>query len=276
MIYSQNFSYIHQFTHKNFVQLIKKYDYKFNEGDIVAGIVFSIEYEGALVDIGASNVGYLSLNTLVSSGFDNFDQIIGIYETREFIIMDIKKKYPQLTLSVRYLEYIRAWERLKQIYLENLILRLHVSSYNKGGLIVNIEGLKAFVPNSHLIYHTNKKNWVNKLIPLKLLEVDEEKNLVVLSYICAILQTYKKKLFIGQIVTGVILNIESYGLFVDIGNIKGLLHISEIANYYIDNLHDIFTVGKSLQVMIVHLDLARGRISFSLKQIMSQQLINSY
>nr|YP_010338723.1 ribosomal protein S1 [Glaucosphaera vacuolata]UNJ18673.1 ribosomal protein S1 [Glaucosphaera vacuolata] len=262
-----NIIHIHKFTHKNFSTLLQKYEYNLKIGDIVAGIIFSIEDEGALIDIGAAKAAYLPFTEITALITKNSGQILRINETFEFIILNCKQYSNQIILSLRYLEYMRAWKRIKQMQMEDTISNLKILSYNKGGGIVNLEGLKGFVPNSHLINFMNKKNFINKIIPLKLLEVDEYYNTLVLSSICAIFQQYKNKFFIGKVLTGIIADIQSYGLFVDIGNITGLLHISEISDQYILDLHEIFKVGESIKVMIIHLDITRGRISFSTKRI---------
>nr|YP_010986098.1 ribosomal protein S1 [Polyopes affinis]WOL37016.1 ribosomal protein S1 [Polyopes affinis] len=190
-----------------------------------------------------------------------------INETREFFILAYNKKSEQLFLSIKRLEYIRAWKRIKQMQIEDIIIHTHIININKGGVVINLEGLKGFIPNSHLT--TQKKDLIkiHQIIKCKLLIADEKKNQLILSNKCALLSDFADKFRIGEIVRGQITEIKQYGLFITIHGIPALLHISEIGHQHINNIGQIFKVGHNIQVKIIHIDMKQGRLSVSRKNI---------
>ena len=108
---------------------------------------------------------------------------------------------------------------------------------------------------------------VGEELPLKFLEVDEERNRLVLSHRRALVERKMNGLEVGQVVIGSVRGIKPYGAFIDIGGVSGLLHISEISHDHIDTPHSVFGVNDELKVMIIDLDAERGRISLSTKQL---------
>ncbi|MFZ4557389.1 MAG: S1 RNA-binding domain-containing protein, partial [Pseudanabaena sp.] len=107
-------------------------------------------------------------------------------------------------------------------------------------------------------------------LPLKFLEVDEDRNRLVLSHRRALVERKMNKLEVGEVVIGVVRGIKPYGAFIDIGGVSGLLHISEISHEHIETPHNVFNVNDEVKVMIIDLDAERGRISLSTKQLESE------
>jgi small subunit ribosomal protein S1 len=132
---------------------------------------------------------------------------------------------------------------------------------------VRIEGLRGFIPGSHISTRKPKEELVGEELPLKFLEVDEERNRLVLSHRRALVERKMNKLEIGEVVEGVVRGIKPYGAFIDIGGVSGLLHISEISHEHIETPHNVFNVNDEVKVMIIDLDSERGRISLSTKQL---------
>jgi small subunit ribosomal protein S1 len=108
---------------------------------------------------------------------------------------------------------------------------------------------------------------VGEELPLKFLEVDEERNRLVLSHRRALVERKMNRLEVGEVVIGTVRGIKPYGAFIDIGGVSGLLHISEISHEHIDTPHSVFNVNDEVKVMIIDLDAERGRISLSTKQL---------
>jgi small subunit ribosomal protein S1 len=108
---------------------------------------------------------------------------------------------------------------------------------------------------------------VGEELPLKFLEVDEDRNRLVLSHRRALVERKMNKLEVGEVVIGVVRGIKPYGAFIDIGGVSGLLHISEISHEHIETPHNVFNVNDEVKVMIIDLDAERGRISLSTKQL---------
>ena len=255
------------FTHEDFAALLDKYDYHFSPGDVVAGTVFSLEPRGALIDIGAKTAAYIPIQEMSINRIDNPEEVLQSNETREFFILADENEDGQLTLSIRRIEYMRAWERVRQLQAEDATVRSLVFATNRGGALVRIEGLRGFIPGSHISTRKPKEELVGEELPLKFLEVDEERNRLVLSHRRALVERKMNRLEVGEVVIGTVRGIKPYGAFIDIGGVSGLLHISEISHDHIDTPHSVFNVNDEVKVMIIDLDAERGRISLSTKQL---------
>jgi len=255
------------FTHDDFAALLDKYDYHFSPGDIVAGTVFSLEPRGALIDIGAKTAAYIPIQEMSINRVDAPEEVLQSNETREFFILTDENEDGQLTLSIRRIEYMRAWERVRQLQTEDATVRSLVFATNRGGALVRIEGLRGFIPGSHISTRKPKEDLVGEELPLKFLEVDEDRNRLVLSHRRALVERKMNRLEVGEVVVGSVRGIKPYGAFIDIGGVSGLLHISEISHDHIDTPHSVFNVNDELKVMIIDLDAERGRISLSTKQL---------
>jgi small subunit ribosomal protein S1 len=255
------------FTHDDFAALLDQYDYHFNPGDIVPGTVFSLEPRGALIDIGAKTAAYIPLQEMSINRVEAPDEVLQSNETREFFILADENEEGQLTLSIRRIEYMRAWERVRQLQTEDATVRSAVFATNRGGALVRIEGLRGFIPGSHISTRKPKEELLGEDLPLKFLEVDEERNRLVLSHRRALVERKMNRLEVGEVVIGTVRGIKPYGAFIDIGGVSGLLHISEISHDHIDTPHTVFNVNDEVKVMIIDLDAERGRISLSTKQL---------
>ncbi len=201
---------------------------------------------------------------------DQPDEVLQNNETREFFILADENEEGQLTLSIRRIEYMRAWERVRQLQAEDATVRSLIFATNRGGALVRIEGLRGFIPGSHISTRKPKEELVGEELPLKFLEVDEDRNRLVLSHRRALVERKMNKLEVGQVVVGVVRGIKPYGAFIDIGGVSGLLHISEISHEHIETPHNVFNVNDEVKVMIIDLDAERGRISLSTKQLESE------
>lgn len=255
------------FTHEDFAALLDKYDYHFNPGDVVPGTVFNMEPRGALIDIGAKTAAYIPIQEMSINRVDDPSEVLQPNETREFFILTDENEDGQLTLSIRRIEYMRAWERVRQLQAEDATVRSNVFATNRGGALVRIEGLRGFIPGSHISTRQAKEDLLGQDLPLKFLEVDEDRNRLVLSHRRALVERKMNGLEIGEVVIGSVRGIKPYGAFIDIGGVSGLLHISEISHDHIDTPHSVFNVNDELKVMIIDLDAERGRISLSTKQL---------
>ena len=255
------------FTHEDFEALLDHYDYHFSPGDIVPGEVFSIEPRGALIDIGAKTAAYLPIQEMSINRVETPDEVLGPNEIREFFILTDENEDGQLTLSIRRIEYMRAWERVRQLQNEDVTVQAEVFAANRGGVLARVEGLRGFIPGSHISTQKPKEDLLGEVLSLKFLEVDEERNRLVLSQRRALVERRVSDLQIGQVVLGTVRGLKPYGAFIDIGGVSGLLHISEISHDHIDTPNAVLKVNDEIKVMIIDLDAERGRISLSTKQL---------
>nr|QUE28035.1 ribosomal protein S1 [Sahlingia subintegra] len=252
------------FTKNPLKDVLQEYNYSLKEGDIIAGTIFSKEKNGFLINIGSENSAYLPKNEVLDC--ENYKVDHHINQTREFFIIRVTYKN-KIIVSIKKLENLQSWERIKQLYSEDITVFGKISKKNKGGILVNVEGITGFVPNSHSKISKEKNDIIKSqnLLPLKFLEINEASGYLLLSYKRVVLQMYNNKFNVGKVMTGIVTNIKPYGVFVDIGNASGLLHISEISNKHIENLEEIFEIGSKIIVSIIHLDTKQGRISLSTK-----------
>jgi small subunit ribosomal protein S1 len=256
------------FTHENFAKVLNIYNYHLHIGDIVAGTIFNKEKDGYLIDIGANHAAYLPLGEVSLNG--KSQEILQINDILELFILDYNEESRQLILSLRRLAYIKAWTRIKQLKTEDIIVQVPASGINKGGVLIEIEDIQGFIPNSHLSYFVQLNNLCDHFILCKLLIAEEQSNKLILSNRCAVLEKIIQNLQIGKTYDSTITKIKTYGIFVNIYNIPALLHVSEIGINYVTDLNELFTVGENLKVQIIHIDIKQGRLSVSRRKIQSK------
>jgi len=251
------------FSDKNLANLIQEHDYNFNYNDIVAGTIVSKEKNGLLIDIGANITGFLPLQEIAIN--ESGQPIkLDINDKLEFIILNkcLHKNYIILSMSKIY--NIRSWQRIKILQQEDVISAMKIAGHNRGGVLVTIENLCGFIPNSHFISQYVEKKDKNLNINCKILEIDRQLNRLTLSEKCALLSKNIDELTIGKYISGTIEDIKPYGLLVKTNMIQGLLHKSEIPNISGKELSEIFRTGETIKVKIIYVDLKKGRISFSM------------
>lgn len=252
-----------------FAKILKKYQYNLHAGDIVAGTIIHQENSGFLVNIGDKTAGYLPKEEVVLLHNNKSNSNL-VNITREFFLIEQNANLKQYILSVKKLEYIRGWKRIKQFYLEDIIFNLSVRYINKGGIITYLEGIQSFIPKSQMHLNTENKNKyiINESsIKCKLLIANEQKNQLILSNKSAIFCLSLHKFKLGELVYGKIMSIKQYGIFVNIYGMTALLHISEISSKYINNIHLFFKISKLIKVKIINIDTKQGRLSVSKRYI---------
>ena len=254
-----------QFLPFSFASVLHKYQYNLNLGDIVAGLIFSKESHGYLVDIGDAKAAFLPRDEI--SMIDK--TTIHFRSIQEFFILSYNDRLSQLILSTRRLEYLRIWKRIRQLYEEDIIIYSSIIGQNSGGLLISFYGIQGFLPNSHITNLNFKKAMINTTIPLKFLTINEELNRLVVSHRRAILSL--SDLIVGHIINTKIVRIKNYGVLVKAHNIRALLHTSEIPNasICINNTDTFFEINKNLKVMVIHVNEIQGRVSVSIKQLSS-------
>mmetsp|Transcript_16374 Transcript_16374/g.31432 ORF Transcript_16374/g.31432 Transcript_16374/m.31432 type:complete len:380 (+) Transcript_16374:98-1237(+) len=247
--------------------LLSKYDFKFSVGDKVVGSVFNVEQRGAYIDVGAKAAAFLPAEEASLAKVERIQELMSVGETREFQIINENDAEGSLTLSLRRMQLALAWQRIAQIQAEDVTVYGEVLSANRGGLLVAVEGLRGFVPSSHLTMATPKEEMIGVQIPLKFIEADEERQRLVLSNKRAMADKQLEAFQVGDVVLGTVQSVQDYGAFVDIGGINGLLHISQISHERIDAVENVLTVGDQLKVMILSQDRERGRVSLSTRKL---------
>lgn len=255
-------------TYEDFARLLEKYDFKFGVGDKVVGSVFNVDNKGAFVDIGAKAAAFISSNEVSLNPAGKVTDFLEDGQIREFMIINDRDAEGSLHLSLRRMELEIAWLRIHQMQAEDVTFNGRVVSANRGGLLCEVENLRGFVPTSHIsIPAADKEDLVGKSIPLKFLEVDEERSRLVLSNKRAQADKQFEHFQVGDVVEGVVQAVKPYGAFIDIGGMNGLLHISQISHERITTVANVLNNGDKLKVMILSQDRERGRISLSTRKL---------
>ena len=174
------------------------------------------------------------------------------------------------------------WERIRQIYINDEVVELSVVGYNRGGLLVAGEDIHGFVPTSHLIdvppYVTDEErehcfaSYLDRIISLKIIECERDKERIVFSERAALAGQGQRKHLLnclknGDVVKGIVTNVTDFGVFVDLGGLEGLIHVSELSWGRVQHPSDILNVGDEIQSVVLQVAEDKGRIALSYKRL---------
>lgn len=250
---------------------------KFKEGDVVRGTVVRIDREGVLVDVGAKSEGIIRPNELSREPNVSPESIVSIGEEIAVYVLQTDNSEGNLILSKKRADFEKAWDRVLEAKEQGKTISAMVTDRVKGGLQVDL-GIRGFVPASHVgngSLKTNLDRYVGQAIALKVLEVDRDRHKVILSNKLAVEEEREARraatvasLEVGQTRHGVVRRLTNYGAFVDLGGIDGLLHISEMSWTRINHPSEVLKEGQEIDVLVLKMDLAAGRISLGLRQIL--------
>jgi len=171
------------FTYEAFEEAVAATDYSFNRNDVIKGTIVQYDNGGAIVDIGAKASAFLPLAeagliTEAANEKQQIEEMVQLDVEREFQIISEEDENGQLLVSIRRIEYRQAWERISALQIEDQVFEAEVVSVNRGGAIALVEGLRAFLPGSHLTGALPDEDLVGTTLPLKFLEVNQEANKV--------------------------------------------------------------------------------------------------
>ncbi len=251
------------FSMDDFAKALEQHNYEFQKGQVVSGKAIEHDSNGAYVDIGGKSSAFLPIEEAALRTIANLSEVVPLEEEREFLIIREQDANGQVTLSLRQLELQQAWEELTQMQESGKVLQVRVSGANKGGVTVDVQGMRGFIPRSHLINRDNIEGLIGQALTVSFLEVDQEREKLVLSQRLATQSSAFSQLQIGQLVEGKVSSIKPFGVFIDMEGISGLLHIKQVSQKYIENLSQVFSPGQILKAMVIDLDESRGRISLS-------------
>ncbi|MEG4144445.1 S1 RNA-binding domain-containing protein [Microcoleus vaginatus GB2-A3] len=251
------------FSMDDFAKALEQHNYEFQKGQVVRGKVFEYDSNGAYVDIGGKSSAFLPIEEAALRTVTDLSEVVPLDEERDFLIIREQDADGQVTLSLRQLQIQQAWEDLIELQETGKVLQVRVSGANKGGVTVDVQGMRGFIPRSHLVDRDNLESLIGQSLSVNFLEVDREREKLVLSQRMATQSNAFKDLQIGQLVEGKVSSIKPFGVFVDLEGVSGLLHIKQVSQKYIDNLGKVFAPGQPLKAIVLDLDESRGRISLS-------------
>ena len=257
------------FTYASFDEAVAATDYSFNRNDVVTGSVVQYDKGGCIVDIGAKASAFLPLQeaALIQEQGTAIESLIDIDEERSFEIISDEDENGQLLVSVRRIQYREAWEKVIAKQDTDEAFDAQCVSVNRGGAIFLVEGLRAFLPGSHLTGRLPDEDLIGQTLPLKFLEVNQEENKLVVSNRRAVVEAQMEDLSRGDVIDGLVKALKPYGAFVEVGGMSGLLHISQISMDRINDLEKVLQPGQKIKCMIIDHDKVNGRIALSTKTL---------
>ena len=254
-------------------ELTKTYDESLNtvkDKDVIEGTIIALNKREAVVNIGYKSDGIIPMNEF------RYNPDIKVGDVVEVFIENQEDKKGQLILSHKKARAARAWERINAAMANDEIVKGFIKSRTKGGMIVDIFGFEAFLPGSQIDVKPIRDydSYVNKNMEFKIVKINEEFKNVVVSHkalIEAELEQQKKeiisKLEKGQVLEGTVKNITSYGVFIDLGGVDGLIHITDLSWGRVNHPSEVVELDQKLNVVILDFDDEKKRIALGLKQL---------
>ena len=239
-------------------------------GEVVEGTVMSIGKREVVV-----NIGYKSEGVIPVSEF-RYNPELAVGEKVEVYVESAEDKNGQLSLSHKKARQLKSWDRVNEALANDEIIKGYIKCRTKGGMIVDVFGIEAFLPGSQIDVKPIRDYdiYVDKTMEFKVVKINQEFRNVVVSHkalIEAELEAQKQvimsKLEKGQILEGTVKNITSYGVFVDLGGVDGLIHITDLSWGRVNHPEEIVALDQKIQVVILDFDDAKKRIALGLKQL---------
>ena len=243
-------------------------------GDIIDGVVVRVDPDEVLVDVGSKSEGVISSRELGTREAGTPDLHSG--DHIKVFVLQPENEDGNVVLSLRRARAESVWIKAQDQQASGEMMDAEVREQNKGGLIVNILGLRGFLPTSQVsrTYSSNLQELVGQRIGVKILEVNRKRNRLIVSQKAAFDEDRARqrgelfeKLKIGDEIQGKVSGLTTYGAFVNLGAADGLIHISELSWDRVANVADVLQVGQDVRVKVIKLDPDTSRISLSLRQL---------
>ena len=241
-----------------------------SESDVIIGKVVRLTDKEAIVDINFKSEGVISLNEFrYNSGLKVGDEVEVMVDKRE-------DKTGQLQLSHKKARTLKAWDKVNEYHQSGEIVNGFVKSRTKGGMIVDVFGIEAFLPGSQIDVKPIKDydQFVGKTMEFKVVKINPEFKNVVVSHkalIEADIEGQKKEIISqlekGQVLEGTVKNITSYGVFIDLGGVDGLIHITDLSWSRVNHPSEFLSEGQTVKVVILDFDDEKTRIQLGMKQL---------
>ena len=260
---------------KSFDELLEDSLKTIYNGDRVSGTVVAITPTEVSVDLGTKYSAFIPTTEFTNDGAINVEDAVKVGDTVEAIVVRVNDVEGTAQLSKRRLDAAKSWQVIEQAQADGEIVEGVVTEENKGGVVVNVGGVRVFVPASQsgLPKDAPMTQLVKTTVRLKITEVNRGRRRVVGS-IRAVLQKERREkaeavwseIEVGKVYHGVVKSLTSYGAFVDIGGIDGMVHVSELSWNRIKNPAEVVSVGQEIEVYVIGFDREQRRISLGYKK----------
>lgn len=245
----------------------------FEVGDFVTGQVTKVDEKQVIVQIPNSKMdGIVPISELSPLHIEKAEDVVSVGE--ELNLLVIKVEEDAIILSKRRADAEKAWEELAEKFKNNEYIEAEIGDVVKGGLVVNV-GVRGFVPASLADdrYVEDLNEFKGKKLQFKIVELDKEKNRLILSHKDVKLEQKEQKkkevlsqLHVGEVVKGTVQRLTDFGAFVDIGGVDGLVHISQLSFEHVSHPSEVVNVGEEVDVKILSVDAEKERVSLSIKE----------
>ncbi len=244
-------------------------------GDIIDGVVVRVDPDEVLVDVGSKSEGVIAARELGTHGDPDMVELHSGDQIKVFVLQP-ENEDGNVVLSLRRARAESVWLKAQDKQTSGEPMEADVREQNKGGLIVNIMGLRGFLPTSQVAraYSSNLEELVGQRISVKIIEVNRKRNRLIVSQKAAYDEDRARqrselfeRLKVGDVVRGKVSGLTSYGAFVNLGGADGLIHISELSWDRIGSVADVLQVGQEVRVKVIKLDPEQARISLSMRQL---------
>lgn len=266
---------------------VPKYEETFKEykvGDTVKGTVIKIDPSGVLVDIKYKADGLIPPEELSDKSFGSPEEVVKIGEVIDVYIENLENKEGYVVLSKKRADDEIKWCAAYDAYKTKKILEGRVVQALKGGLVVDCEGIRGFIPASQIAKkaETPLDSFVGQVLPIKVIEINRRQGKVVLSHKLAAGEKEKfqvgkliGELEVGQVRKGVVVSLKSFGAFVDLGGIEGLIHLSELSWKRVKHPSEVLKIGEEIEVFILGVDKVNRKIALGLKELQPDPWVNA-
>ena len=243
---------------------------KVSEGEVIEGTVTAISKREVIV-----NIGYKSEGVIMAPEF-RYNPDLKVGDTVEVLVENPEDRKGQLILSHKKARQLRSWDEVNAAFNNNEIVKGYVKTRTKGGMIVDVFGIEAFLPGSQIDIKPIRDydQFVDTTMDFKIVKINQEFRNVVVSHkalIEAELEAQKSeiigKLEKGQVLEGTVKNITSYGVFVDLGGVDGLIHINDLSWGRVNHPEEVVSLDQKINVVILDFDETKKRIALGLKQL---------
>ena len=259
---------------ENFAELLEQSLKTLNNGDKVTGTVMAIGSTEIEVDLGTKHTAYIPLEDFSGDPSVKPEDVVHVGDQVEAIVVHVNDGEGVVRLSRKRLEAGKAWEEIEAAVEDKTVLEGNVTEENKGGIVVNVKGVRVFVPASQsgVPKGGNLSEMVGKTVQLRVTEVNRARRRVVGSIRSVAAEQRKaaqekiwSEIEVGKQYHGTVKSLTSYGAFVDIGGVDGMVHVSELSWNRIKNPSEVVKVGDEIDVFVIALDPEKRKISLGYK-----------
>ena len=261
---------------ENFMEEIEKSMNKFYPGDIVTGTVMDINETEVVLNLGYKSDGIIPKEELSNDASINPKEFLEVGDNVEVYIIKLDDGEGNVLVSKKRVDAEKGWEVLEEAYQKEETVEVEIQSEVKGGLIGYSNGIRCFIPASHISdrYTKDLSQFVGNTYNAQIIDFDKRRNKAVLSRKNLLLaernrqkEALLEELEVGKTFTGKVTQIKDFGVFIDLGGMDGLLHISEMSWGKIDNPSELYSLGDEVEVQVIAIDKERERISLSKKHL---------